>query len=259
MLKNGDFEMIGIRHLAATIVAVGFAATSAAAQAQTAMTLSNGTELTLSNTQSSWTGITNVDLGSAGVTGVVTQMPLSLTYESVAATISFTGSSSLYYGTTSGVAMAPVSTNYLRAGSGSTVTMDFSTAQRFFSMSWGTQGNGDSVAFYNGDQLISSVAGSTIRPSTIALTGTSTGYTEFSFGELGFDRVVFSGGTTIMEVGALAFSEAPQPAPVPLNATSLGGLLTFLMMAAAHGGALRTRLQALALRMAKSQQLQRFA
>jgi len=81
-------------------------------------------------------------------------------------------------------------------------------------MRWDTHGNGDNIAFYNQGQLVTSATGNSIRPSTIALTGTSTSYTTFSFSELTFDRVVLRGGGTTMEAGAISFSDSPQIAPI---------------------------------------------
>jgi hypothetical protein len=228
---------------ATAFAALSLAAASGAAQAQSATPLANGSYLTLTNGARTGAGITNVDLGSAGVTGVVSQMPMSLSYGSVNLGITFQGSSSLYYGTTSGFAVAPVDTNYLRASSTGSITLDFSQAQRYFSMRWGTQGNGDNIAFYNQGQLVTSATGNSIRPSTIALNGTTTSYTTFSFSELTFDRVVLRGSGTTMEAGAISFSDSPQIAPIPLNAASLGGLLAFLGMMGARGGASAWRAQ----------------
>jgi hypothetical protein len=233
--------------IAAGAVALALSGFAGAAQAQSATPLTNGSYLTLTSGARTGSGVTTVDLGSAGVTGVVSQMPMSLSYASVNLGITFQGNASLYYGTTSGIAVAPVDTNYLRAGPTGSVTLDFSQAQRYFSMRWGSQGNGDSVAFYDNGQLVSSLAGSTVRPMSIALTGTSQSYTTFSFSELTFDRVVLTGGTTTMEVGAISFSDSPQIAPIPLNAASLGGLLAFLgMMGARGGGAWRAQMRLVA-------------
>jgi len=61
-------------------------------------------------------------------------------------------------------------------------------------------------------------------------------YAQFSFNELGFDRVVANNATNYFEFGDVSFSNQPvDAAPIPLNAASLGGLMSFLMMLAIRG------------------------
>jgi hypothetical protein len=116
-------------------------------------------------------------------------------------------------------------------------TFNFATQQRFFGMTWGTVDTSNVLSFYNGDQLLYSMSGANIL-GTQPLSPTNSVNAGFSFAEVGFTRVVlmddFHGRS--FEARNMTYSaEAVDVAPIPLNAASLGGLMSFLMMLAMRG------------------------
>jgi hypothetical protein len=81
--------MTHIKKFAAAILITGIASASTGAQAQTA--LQNGASVGVSMTEQTLNGANTIDLGSAGTTGWVTTMPMSLSYGSTNLNISFGG------------------------------------------------------------------------------------------------------------------------------------------------------------------------
>ena len=183
-----------------------------------------------------------INLGTAATTGFVSNLPLMVTMGvNTTATITFTGSSGLYNGTKPSYSAAPIlptgplTTNYLLARAGA-VTMSFNADQRYFSALWGSVASTDSLRFYNNDTLIKTVSGSTIMASGYGSQVLSTYNVEFSFSELAFNRVVADPSNSALELAPISIStEALAVAPIPLNAASLGGLMSFLMMLAMRG------------------------
>ena len=212
--------------------AFAMASATGAASAQTALT--NGVSLTTG--APSQTTFNSIDLGSTAGGGYATQMPMSLSYADTSLNISFNA--------TSGIAAAGNSwnptpgSNSISAGGANGATFTFSAVQQYFGFQWGSPGDGNSLQFYNGQTLLATMGGADFR--AIANVGSSTiagSYAEFSFSELGFDKVVMSAATSGFEAGALHFSDVATPdvAPIPLNAASLGGLMSFLIMLAMRG------------------------
>jgi hypothetical protein len=237
--------MANIKTLAAVILITGLASASTAAQAQLA--LQNGASASVSMTEQTLNGGNTINLGSAGTTGWVTNMPMSLSYGSTNLNISFGGNpgeSGVYYGSTPNFANAPpLGTNYFVARDTGSVTLDFSNAQRSLSMFWGTPGDTNSISFYRGGQLVASTTGAAMAPLMVAagspnvtypgvgITHIEGSYAQFSFDELGFDKVIATNTANYFEFGDVSFSNQPiDAAPIPLNAASLGGLMSFLMM-----------------------------
>lgn len=145
---------------------------------------------------------------------------MSLTYGDVNIDVSFTGNSGVFAGSAYWVSQSHWGDqNYFTASAGS-VIMNFSTAQNMFSFDWGTPTSGNQISFYNGSELLA-----------------STGYfgsgmnKVFTFGELGYDRVVMSNSDAAFEVGNVRFGSV-DPAPLPIG--GLGGLIAFLGMMGAR-------------------------
>ena len=209
----------------APIAFVALALTTAgAAQAQTALT--NGVSLSSAAPAGSYS---TLDLGSQAGTGWVTQMPMSLNYAGVNVNLSFTGNTGV---AASGAAWNPTPGQNFLAVYG-TATLQFSSMQSFFGAKWSTPDENNILSFYNGSQLLASITGEQYR--SIANVGALDlgSQASFNFSELGYDRVVISTG---VEIGSITFSApAPEAAPIPLNAASLGGLMSFLMMLAMRG------------------------
>ncbi len=224
-----------VRNKIAALAFVVLSATAASGAAQAQLALQNGAFVSTSGSQTTGSGITSLNLGDAGsytnIT-VVNMMPISLTYGSVTTNISFTGQSVLV----DGGGLAPSANNYLLAQLNGSVTLDFSQTQRYFATRWMTQDSGNTFSFYNNNQLVASTTGAAVKPMSIASTGTISSFVDFNFTELGYDRVVVTGAIAgAVEFGEITFSGDVQAAPIPLNAASLGGLMSFLMMLAMRG------------------------
>ncbi len=174
---------------------------------------------------SSASGADVINLGESATAGWVTQMPMSLSYGSTNVAVSFGSGAGVYTGSTYAIgASSWGNTAYFVASNTASVTMDFSATQRFFSTSWGTPDSGNRLQFYNGSTLLASMTGAQY------MSAGAKGYAEFSFAETGFTRVVAStAGAGAFEFAKVSFDDVA-PAPIPLNAASLGGLMSFLMM-----------------------------
>jgi hypothetical protein len=149
---------------------------------------------------------------------------------------------------------------HLSAHNGS-VTIDFTTQQRFFSMRWGSLDTSNMLTFYNGAQLVQSVTGSQAFAARTGPSSTNSYDAGFSFGDIGFTRVVATAsGGVHFEAGNMTFaSTAPEVAPIPLG--GVGGIVALLGMFAlrrGYGGRLPQRLLAFASG-GRRQQVQRFA
>ncbi len=228
LVKGHMMKLTSIAPYAIALIAV--TAASSAAQAQLA--IGNGTSLTVSESLDYNAGATNIDLGSTlnATTNVGSNMPLSLSYGSVNVGISFVGDASLMTAAPNGV---------LTRLNAST-TLNFSADQNYFAMRWGTLDAGNTVKFYNDNQLVSSITGASVIANVSGVTPVATHYgshyAEFSFGEIAFDKVVMSTTQGGFDVTQMAFAgDAVAVAPIPLNAASLGGLMSFLMMLGMRG------------------------
>ena len=226
----------------AELAFVALIATAASTAAQAQLALQNGASVGVSMTEQTLSGANTIDLGSAGTTGWVTTMPMSLTYGTTNLNVTFAGSAGIYFGSTHNVAKAPpLGANYFVAGGTGSVTLDFSSAQRSLSMYWGSPGDTNSLSFYRNGELVASTTGAAMAPLMVAAADPNAmqiegAYTQFSFNELGFDKVVATNLNNNFEFADVSFSNQPiDVAPIPLNAASLGGLMSFLMMLAMRG------------------------
>ena len=213
----------------APIALVAFALTAASSASHAQVALDNGVSFSTAAPSGSYTAL---DLGSTAGGGFVTQMPLSLSYAGVNVNLSFTG--------VSGVAAAGRSWNPTPGQNhiavNGTATMQFSSAQNSFGAVWASPDATNVLQFYNGSQLLASFSGEQYQNAT-GLSSTNAGsQAAFSFAEVGYDRVVLSTAVGGFEIGGITFSDqAVDVAPIPLNAASLGGLMSFLMMLAMRG------------------------
>jgi hypothetical protein len=84
-------------------------------------------------------------------------------------TISFTGGSGVYSGTSTGLSAAPYTptgrdtSSYLVAETNSSVTITYSTTQQNFSLLWGSVDTSNTLNFYNGTTLVGTVTGSEVE------------------------------------------------------------------------------------------------
>ena len=207
------------------IAALAFVALTAtvAAPASAQVTTATGVTFSGSNTQN--TTEYSINLGASGTSSLVSNMPMSVDYGAVTMSASYTANAGVYSGYGGG---SPVNAgNYFSSRHG-TVSLDFSAELKSFSMQWGSPDSNNALQFYNGSTLLASFTGSQRQ----AMTGA---YSNFSFAEVGFTRVVALSGS--FEFADVTFGDVvtPDVAPIPLNAASLGGLLSFLMMLAMRG------------------------
>jgi hypothetical protein len=210
-----------LNFVAASLFVIGSLAAAAPASAQ----VTTATGVTFSGSATQNTTEYSINLGSAGVTGPVSNMPMSINYGAVTMNAAFTGNSNIYFGSTSTVASQVGSGNFFNTREGA-ISLDFSAELKSFSMQWGSPDWNNNLDFYNGSTLLASFNGSQRQ----SMTGT---YSNFSFAEAGFTRVVATGASSSFEFANVTFGDAvvaPDVAPIPLNAASLGGLMSFLMM-----------------------------
>lgn len=170
----------------------------------------------------------SVDVGSTVGGWWVTQMPMSLSYEGVGLSISFTGNAGLAQSRQT-ISNPTPGSNYFAAQVGGSATFQFSAGQRYFGFAWGSPDLGNQVQFYNGTSLLASINGSTLISAAGLTTHTVAGsYAGFNFSELAFDRVVVAAtGSGGFEFGNVTFSStAPDVAPIPLGGA--GGIIVLL-------------------------------
>ena len=233
--------MTHIKKFAAAILITGIASASTGAQAQTALTNGATVSATTNGTVTRTGPVNNLDLSLYGTTYVptttnegsfnlVSRTPTIQSINGTDVSLSFTGTSGVW---NNGDYLRPTSssasTNYLMAAAGS-VNIEFSSAQNYFATRWGSIDLANNLTFYNGAQLVTSINGADMR-SILGVNTHATAVAEFSFAEAGFTRVVATGTSYYMDFDQVSFaSGAVDVAPIPLNAASLGGLMSFLMM-----------------------------
>jgi hypothetical protein len=209
------------------------AVTAASSAAQAQLALANDVSATFSDTMSYNTGSNAIDLGATAnpTSTTLNKMPMSLNYGSVDVGISFSADAGVLQATQNNILLTRLN---------STSTFTFSADQKYFAMRWGSLDAGNTINFYNDNQLVSSVTGATVVANVPGITPVSSNYgshyAEFAFNGGAFDKIVMSTTQGGFDVTQLAFaSEAVDVAPIPLNAASLGGLLSFIMMLGMRG------------------------
>jgi hypothetical protein len=127
-------------------------------------------------------------------------------------------------------------TPYLTVYAASTITLSFTSDQRYFGLLWGSIDGYNSIAFYDGATLVESFTGSDATASPNGNQGVNgTLYVEF-LAETGsvFDRVVMSSSSAAFEFDNIAFAPfipggdpnaVPTPAALGLFGLGLAGLL----------------------------------
>jgi hypothetical protein len=193
------------------------------------------------------TGVTKIDLNGDGVAGPAV-------FASSGLTISGTGDAKLVNGSQSGEFAAPYlsgnndvgfggslvdgydSTRYLTTGTG-TITFQFDSYQNYFGLLWGSVDNYNSLAFYDGVNLLGTLTGSNAYFSDT--TGNQGKFGTFYVNintDVLFNRVVASSGTSYaFELDNVAFGRVSVPdsgATVALLGLSFGCLFFFRRKAA---------------------------
>jgi len=164
--------------------------------------------------------ITLLDLGQSASSGFVSASTISL--QGGAETISFTGSSGIYSGNTSGVAAAPYTAtgpdklNYLAAEPKSAVSISFASQQQYFGVLWGSVDSYNSLTFYNNNTVVATLTGNQIAANANGnqtAVGSYIVNTDFTNGA-SFNRVVATSSSPAFEFDSVAFAATAVPITV---------------------------------------------
>lgn len=180
--------------------------------------------------------VSTVDLGTSSNTGFVSNATIVEGTGTEAATISFSGTSGIYNGSTSGVAAAPFTasgvqtSNYMAAEPTGSVTITYAAQQQYFGLLWGSVDTYNTLTFYNGNQVVGQLTGSEIAANANGNQGASGSYfVNANFVGATYNRVVASSGEPAFEFGLISASQTAQkisPAPFGLpGATPAGAIV----------------------------------
>jgi hypothetical protein len=201
-------------------VAVSALAAAALLGSATAARAQSNPNVTVSESLSSIpqnSAITLLDLGTSSTTGLLSSAPISILGGS--AEVTFTSSSGVYSGTTSGVAAAPFTasgpdaSNYLAAEPNGAVTVAFKSQQQYFGVLWGSVDTNNSLKFYNNGTLVETLTGSAIEAHANGNQGASGSYlvnVDFN-GSASFNSVVATSPTPAFEFNSVAYAATPVP------------------------------------------------
>lgn len=117
----------------------------------------------------------------------------------------------------------PDATPYITSGygGGASATISFSSPQQYFGLLWGSTDPYNTLAFYNGANLVGSLTGSDILPGSGGLGINGTFYVNVD-SDLPFDRVVATSTLPALELDNIAFNATPVPVPEPASLLLLG-------------------------------------
>ncbi len=207
------------RILPLPVAVAAFAAAALVVSASAARAQSNP-DVTVSESLSSIpqnSAITLLDLGTSSSSGLVSNAPVSILGGS--AEVTFTSTSGVYSGTTSGVAAAPFTAsgpdtgNYLAAEPKGSVTVAFNSQQKYFGLLWGSVDTYNSLNFYNNGILVESLTGSAISANANGNQTASGSYivnVDFN-GGAGFNSVVATSSSPAFEFDSVAYAATPVP------------------------------------------------
>lgn len=179
-----------------------------------------------------------LSLGSAGGTNAATG--LTVTFFGNAATV--TGSVSGRYAApflsgNNGAGFGPGgstqangvdTTRYVTSGStgavaGSRVEIALPTAASYFGLLWGSVDAYNTLAFYDGADLVGTLTGSAVTPQATGNQGSQGTFYVNILSDRSFDRVVATASSFAFEFDNVAFSAAnPIPAPAALGLFAMG-------------------------------------
>lgn len=151
--------------------------------------------------------------------------------------ITFSGNSGIYSGTTSGVAAAPSTptgadtASYLAAGStGSGTTITYGTAQNQFDLLWGSVDAGNTLKFYGANgTLVGTVTGSQVQANANGAQNSSGSYyVDINNFSSAFTTVVATTPTPAFE-----FTPAVQASPAPAPTLGTNPLSALILVAGA--------------------------
>jgi hypothetical protein len=145
------------------------------------------------------------------------------------ATFFATGNAGITEGTSAAsaaplIGSSPDTANYLSVGANGTETIVFNSEQNAFGLYWGSVDSYNTIAFYDGSNLVAIYSGTDVNP--LSPTGsqnspTSNGYVEFS-GLGSFDKVVLSSAQNAFEIASISagFLSSPHTEPIgPISGT----------------------------------------
>ena len=201
-----------------------------------AQLLITATDASLTTTQSN---TANLGTNTPGAGGLVSTAPIYVDLGSgVGTTITFTGQSGLYNGSTGpwapDVIGGRITSNFIAAMPGGTVTMTFVNPISSFGFLWGSvggAGDGNFLTFYNGNTVIGTANGGAVLAAAGVSNTQSSIATLFSFPSQQLTKVVAT--TTNPFEFTLLNSTQAAPAPLsPIGATVMGNLAAFGMIIA---------------------------
>jgi len=122
----------------------------------------------------------------------------------------------------------PDTTDYLSTGIGS-ITLTFSTGQKYLGLLWGSVDDYNSLSFYDGATLVGSVTGTDVWPSANGNQGVNGTFYANINSDVAFDSVVASSTNYAFEFDNVAYdSHDPGKVPEPSTLALLcAGLLGF--------------------------------
>lgn len=176
-------------------------------------------------------------LGSSDKSGLVSTAPITLGSGSTANTITFSGTSGVYSGSTSGVSAAPVMQNgqpttaeYLAAEPSGAITVTYASEQKYFGLLWGSVDNYNTLTFYDNGKEVGALTGSEITKNADGNQGAQGSF--FVNVDVGngysFNKVVLTSSQPAFEFDEIAASQNQQgidPAPLSLPGGTPAGML----------------------------------
>lgn len=120
----------------------------------------------------------------------------------------------------------PDATTYITSGysgdGSAAATLLFSSPQQYFGLLWGSLDAYNTLAFYNGADLVGSLTGSDILASGSGGLGVEGTFYVNVNSDLAFDRVLATSSAPALEFDNLAFNETPVSVPEPASLLLVG-------------------------------------
>ena len=176
----------------------------------------------------------NFGTNTPGAGGLVSTGPIGFNLGSgVSGTITFTGQSGVYNGSTGpwapDVQTGRMTSNFLVVAPGAIATITFSTPVANLGFLWGSvggAGDGNKLTFFNGSTQIGTALGANVLAAAGVSNTQATIATMFSFPTASLTKVVLT--TTNPFEFTLLQTTQPAPAPLdPVGATLLGNVVAF--------------------------------
>lgn len=212
-----------LRRLSPSLILTLAVATIPAAAGAAVLNPSVTIDETMSNAPQN-SSVNLLDLGNAaGTNGLVTSDTLTFGGGN---SIVFSGKSGVYQGNAKGVTAAPFTVsgqqtnNYFAAQPSGSVMFQYTSAQKYFGLLWGSVDGYNTLSFYSGNTLVQQVGGSQISANANGnQTASGSYYVNFNFGgSTSYDRVVMTSSNPAFEFDAITYSQTN----IPITSTPTG-------------------------------------